>query len=50
MAYKTSFRPLERLGRDGWKRMTANAPAGEAAAGPVELGALRERQQLLIDA
>ena len=21
MAYKTSFRPLERLGRDGWRRM-----------------------------
>jgi arginine-tRNA-protein transferase len=21
MAYKTGFRPLERLGRDGWRRM-----------------------------
>jgi arginyl-tRNA--protein-N-Asp/Glu arginylyltransferase len=21
MAYKTSFKPLERLGRDGWRRM-----------------------------
>jgi arginine-tRNA-protein transferase len=21
MAYKTAFRPLERLGRDGWRRM-----------------------------
>ena len=21
MAYKTSFRPLEQLGRDGWRRM-----------------------------
>jgi hypothetical protein len=21
MAYKTQFRPLERLGRDGWRRM-----------------------------
>jgi arginine-tRNA-protein transferase len=23
MAYKASFRPLERLGRDGWRRMDA---------------------------
>jgi arginine-tRNA-protein transferase len=51
MAYKTSFRPLERLGRDGWQRMTANAPTGEAAAaGPVDLSAHRDRQHLLIDA
>ena len=26
MAYKTSFRPLERLGRDGWRRMDAAMP------------------------
>ena len=29
MAYKTSFRPLERLGRDGWRRM--DEPEAEAA-------------------
>ena len=30
MAYKTSFRPLERLGRDGWRRMDEAEPrAGE---------------------
>jgi arginine-tRNA-protein transferase len=23
MAYKATFRPLERLGRDGWRRMDA---------------------------
>ena len=23
MAYKASFRPMERLGRDGWRRMDA---------------------------
>ena len=32
MAYKTSFRPLERLGRDGWRRLDemeeAQADAG----------------------
>ena len=31
MAYKTSFRPLERLGRDGWRRMD------EADAGTAEI-------------
>jgi arginine-tRNA-protein transferase len=51
MAYKTSFRPLERLGRDGWRRMTASGEAGKIAPGPVELMARRgERRRLLIDA
>ena len=26
MAYKASFRPMERLGRDGWRRMDAPEP------------------------
>src|SRR4030095_12699796 len=26
MAYKASFKPLERLGRDGWRRMDAPEP------------------------
>ena len=28
MAYKTSFRPLERLGRDGWRRIDEIRPRG----------------------
>ena len=27
MAYKTAFRPLERLGRDGWRRMDEAEPS-----------------------
>ena len=49
MAYKTSFRPLERLGRDGWRRM--DEIEGEAA--PKEalvLPTRRTRSRLLIDA
>jgi arginine-tRNA-protein transferase len=42
MAYKTSFRPLERLGRDGWRRM--DETEGEAATEPVELPARRKRR------
>jgi leucyl-tRNA---protein transferase len=49
MAYKTQFRPLERLGRDGWRRM------GEAEAEPaidelINLPVRRDRGRLLIDA
>jgi hypothetical protein len=30
MAYKTQFKPLERLGRDGWRRMDdADADAAD---------------------
>ena len=46
MAYKTQFRPLERLGRDGWRRMdeaVADQPVGELINLPV-------RRPLLIDA
>jgi arginine-tRNA-protein transferase len=50
MAYKTSFQPLERLGRDGWARMDSDAEVRKAALGPVELPARREREHLLIDA
>lgn len=31
MKYKTAFRPLERLGRDGWKRMDEVEPQAELA-------------------
>ncbi len=50
MAYKTSFRPLERLGRDGWRRMDSEAEQRAAEALPITLPARRERKQLLIDA
>jgi arginine-tRNA-protein transferase len=48
MAYKTQFRPLERLGRDGWRRMDeVEAEAQEAA---IELPLRRNRRRLFIDA
>lgn len=31
MRYKTAFRPLERLGRDGWRRMDEDEPEPERA-------------------
>jgi arginine-tRNA-protein transferase len=49
MAYKTGFRPLERLGRDGWRRMDdleAESDGAEAFAIPTR----RSRNRLLIDA
>ena len=49
MAYKTGFKPLERLGRDGWRRFDGAEP--EAMPGePLSLPTRRERKQLLIDA
>jgi arginine-tRNA-protein transferase len=48
MAYKTSFRPLERLGRDGWRRM--DEPDPQPAAKSIVLPARRARSKLLIDA
>ena len=49
MAYKTQFRPLERLGRDGWRRMedaVLDAPIDELINLPVR----RDRNRPLIDA
>jgi arginine-tRNA-protein transferase len=48
MAYKTSFRPLERLGRDGWRRMDEAEP--QPPTQPIVLPARRSRGRLLIDA
>ena len=49
MAYKTGFRPLERLGRDGWRRMDeADAELGDNE--PLVLPTRRARRRLLIDA
>jgi len=49
MAYKTSFRPLERLGRDGWRRMD-ELPSEPELDAAIVLPTRRERNRLLIDA
>jgi arginine-tRNA-protein transferase len=49
MAYKTGFRPLERLGRDGWRRMD-EAEAELRENDPLVLPTRRARRRLLIDA
>jgi arginyl-tRNA--protein-N-Asp/Glu arginylyltransferase len=48
MAYKTGFKPLERLGRDGWRRMDEAGEDAEAEA--ITLPTRRARNRLLIDA
>jgi arginine-tRNA-protein transferase len=45
--YKTRFKPLERLGRDGWRRM--DEVESERAAAPVELP-LRRKRRLFTEA
>jgi arginyl-tRNA--protein-N-Asp/Glu arginylyltransferase len=49
MAYKTGFQPLERLGRDGWRRMD-EAEVDEPINEPLSLPTRRDRGRLLIDA
>ena len=49
MAYKTGFRPLERLGRDGWRRMD-EVEAESDGAGAFAIPTRRTRNRLLIDA
>jgi arginine-tRNA-protein transferase len=49
MAYKTGFRPLERLGRDGWRRMD-EAEADVTLNEPLVLPTRRSKNRLLIDA
>jgi arginine-tRNA-protein transferase len=49
MAYKTAFRPLERLGRDGWRRME-EAELDVTSNDPLALPARRPAKRLLIDA
>ena len=49
MAYKTGFRPLERLGRDGWRRMDESQ--GDLPLDtPLTLPTRRDRNRLLIEA
>ena len=50
MAYKTAFRPLERLGRDGWRRMDEIKAEPPPAFDPMVLPVRRERRRLLTDA
>jgi len=49
MAYKTSFRPLERLGRDGWRR-TDELEAETTVNEPLVLPTRRDRRRLVMDA
>ena len=46
MAYKATFKPMERLGRDGWRRMDAPEPA-PVADRPLPV---RSPRRILIDA
>ena len=50
MAYKTSFKPLERLGRDGWRRMDELSAEPAPAFDPMVLPVRRERRRLTVDA
>jgi arginine-tRNA-protein transferase len=51
MAYKTSFQPLERLGRDGWRRMDADdAEPAQPELPQFALPLRRQGKRLLIDA
>jgi arginine-tRNA-protein transferase len=49
MAYKTGFKPLERLGRDGWRRTDGLEQEADANE-PLVLPTRRDRKRLLIDA
>ena len=46
MAYKASFKPMERLGRDGWRAMDAPEPV-EVAERPLPT---RSPRRILVDA
>ena len=46
MAYKTGFRPLERLGRDGWRRMD-ETDAEDSLSLPLNLPMRRGRSKLI---
>jgi arginyl-tRNA--protein-N-Asp/Glu arginylyltransferase len=51
MAYKTRFRPLERLGRDGWRRMDdAECDAAAAVVDEIVLPGRPPRSRILIEA
>lgn len=48
MQYKTAFRPMERLGRDGWRRMDEAGFGAQADRRLLELPIRRERRRSLI--
>ena len=50
MAYKTRFRPLERLGRDGWRRMDDAEADAASAIDEIVLPGRPARSRILIDA
>jgi arginine-tRNA-protein transferase len=50
MAYKTRFRPLERLGREGWQRVDGTLEAAAAGTQPLTIPGRTGRSRLLIDA
>jgi arginine-tRNA-protein transferase len=50
MAYKTQFRPLERLGRDGWRRMDETVASDGTVDELINLPIRRAKGRLLIDA
>jgi arginine-tRNA-protein transferase len=47
MQYKTSFQPMERLGRDGWRRMDEAGFGAQADRRLLELPVRRERRSLI---
>jgi arginine-tRNA-protein transferase len=47
MDYKTRFRPLERLGRDGWRRMDESET--ESASAAIDLPARPQRRRLFTE-
>jgi len=48
MAYKTGFKPLEQLGRDGWRRMGEGEP--DTGKKSIILPARRTRSRILTEA
>jgi arginine-tRNA-protein transferase len=47
MAYKASFKPMERLGRDGWRAMDAPEPEEPVVDRPLPT---RTPRRILVDA
>ena len=47
MAYKTGFQPMERLGRDGWRRFDDPEGATGSDRRLIELPTRRDRRRLM---
>jgi arginine-tRNA-protein transferase len=50
MQYKTTFQPMERLGRDGWRRMDESGFGAKSERRLLELPIRGERRRHLLDA